>query len=386
MLIGLNASQFRAGRIGGVETYFRNLVNYLQQIDTEDRFCILCDNLTKKQFNDLNRNFETKICAFHKAPIRKLSREIVLKTLGLDILRVDSSIKRFDLIHHPFSSVKKEWKHIPSVLTFWDMQQEFYPEYFHPEELKFRRDTYKSSTQYAIRVIVGSKFTRDSLIEKYNVPSNKIEVIYPGYGPEYRVNQDKDLLTTILNKYKLDRPFIFYPAATWPHKNHKKLLQALRIMINRYGFDGELVLTGAAMHGHKEVLEVIEKLDLTKFVRMLGFQQYEDIPCLYNLARLMVFPSLFEGFGIPLVEAMACGCPVLCSNAASIPEVVGDAGLLFDPNSVDEIAEKTWCLWNNDAQRKEMINLGLSRAKLFDWRKTAQMTLEVYKKAIGICR
>ena len=375
---------FWPGRVGGVETYFRNLVNNLQLIDRENHYIILCDEPNIIEFSLLNPKFEIKMCNYRKGSLKRLIRS-ALRRIRIDILRAEPRYLKFDVVHHPFSEMRPEWSRFPSVLTFWDMQQEFYPEFFHPGVLKRRRETYKLSTQTATRIIAGSKFTKDSLIEKFNVPADKIEVIYPGYGPEYKVSEDKTLLTSILNKYKLVRPFIFYPAATWPHKNHKKLLEALHLMINRYGFDGELVLTGAAMDAHKEVLEIIEKHDLTKSVRMLGFLQYEDLPYLYNLARMMVFPSLFEGFGIPLVEAMACGCPVLCANAASIPEVVGDAGLLFDPDSAEEIAEKTWNLWNNDAKRKEMIDLGLSHAKLFDWRKTAQMTLEVYKKTKEIC-
>jgi glycosyltransferase involved in cell wall biosynthesis len=383
MLIGLNAMDFRQGRIGGVETYFRNLVDYLQKIDEENTFCILCDNIVAKQFKLVSNKFNIKICAYRKSPFRKISRDILIKTLGVDVLRVDPEHMKFDLIHHPFSTVKKEWSHIPSVLTFWDMQQEFYPEFFPPDILKSRRETYKASTRIARRVITGSNFTRDSLIEKYDVPANKIDVVYPGYGPDYKVCSDPSLLKTIAKKYKLDRSFLFYPAATWPHKNHKILLEALRLMIDRHGFDGELVLTGAAMHAQKEILALIDKLGLEKFVRILGFLQNEDLPYLYNLARLLVFPSLFEGFGLPLVEAMACGCPVVCSNAASIPEVVGDAGLLFDPNSSEDMADKVWSVWVDDEKREHIKIAGFERVKRFNWETTARKTIDVYRKILG---
>jgi glycosyltransferase involved in cell wall biosynthesis len=115
-------------------------------------------------------------------------------------------------------------------------------------------------------------------------------------------------------------------------------------------------------------------------VKVLGDLPYEDLPCIYNMARLLVFPSLFEGFGIPLVEAMACGCPVVCSAVTSIPEVIGDAGLLFDPLSPMDIAEKILTVWNNPEVRTVMRDKGLARAKLFSWDETLRKTLDVYRK------
>ena len=176
---------------------------------------------------------------------------------------------------------------------------------------------------------------------------------------------------------------MYYPAATWPHKNHKRLLAALKIMKDRYGFDGQLVLSGIAMQANDAVLEEIGRLGLRDDVIVLGYLPHEDLPCLYNLARLMVFPSLFEGFGIPLVEAMACGCPVACSNVTSIPEVVGDAAVTFDPVSVEDMAEKTWALWSNDSLLRDMKTQGLDRVKLFSWDNMARQTIQVYEKALG---
>jgi glycosyltransferase involved in cell wall biosynthesis len=178
---------------------------------------------------------------------------------------------------------------------------------------------------------------------------------------------------------------LYYPAATLPHKNHKALLAALKLLKDRYRFDGQLVLTGIAMKANSEIMDEIGRLGLKDTVKVLGYLPYEDLPCLYNLAWLMVFPSLFEGFGIPLVEAMACGCPVACSNVTSIPEVIGDAGLTFDPNSVEDLAEKVYLLWTDEEQKKTLRIKGLQRAgsKVFSWENTARETINVYKKATG---
>jgi glycosyltransferase involved in cell wall biosynthesis len=157
-------------------------------------------------------------------------------------------------------------------------------------------------------------------------------------------------------------------------------LAALQLLHERYGFDGELVLTGIAMRSHNELLDEIERRGLKDKVRVLGYLPYEELPYLYKLARIMVFPSLFEGFGIPLVEAMACGCPVVCSDVTSIPEVVGDAAVTCDPNSFEDMADKIWTVWNDDGQIEKMRARGLARADLFSWEKTARQTLDVYRR------
>ena len=161
------------------------------------------------------------------------------------------------------------------------------------------------------------------------------------------------------------------------------LLAALKLMKERYAFDGELVLTGVAMQSHGEVLRERQRLGLEDVVRVLGSVPYADLPGLYNLARMMIFPSLFEGFGIPLVEAMACGCPIACSDVTSIPEVVDDAGVFFVPTSAEDIAEKSWRLWTDESLRREKFAVGRERASVLTWQRTAQETIRVYSKALG---
>jgi glycosyltransferase involved in cell wall biosynthesis len=129
------------------------------------------------------------------------------------------------------------------------------------------------------------------------------------------------------------------------------------------------------------MLKDIERLGLGERVRILGYLPYEELPFLYNLARLMVFPSLFEGFGIPLVEAMACGCPVVCSRAASISEVIGEAGVTFDPLSAEDMADKINSVWKDDGRISNMRARGRERAKIFDWETTARKTVATYERA-----
>jgi glycosyltransferase involved in cell wall biosynthesis len=269
------------------------------------------------------------------------------------------------------------------VLTFWDLQHEYYPEYFSRYELWLRRRVYKASVEEATRIIVSAEYTKRCLIEKYRVDPAKIDVIPVGYGSEFRIIDDRDGLDRIRKKYDLSRPFLYYPAATWPHKNHEKLFAALTLMRKHCGFDGDLVLSGIAMQSRKVFRAGIEKAGLGETVKVLGYLPFDELPYLYNLARILVFPSLFEGFGIPMLEAMACGCPVACSNATALPEVVGEAGILFDPTSPEDMAEKLWSVWNHPEKRQSMRELGLERVNSFQWEDTARKTLDIYRKASG---
>lgn len=380
MNIGLNAISFVPGTFGGLETYFRNLIFRLQSLDRDNSYTVLCDERFAGEFALFNDSFRVESVNYAKPSFNWFLRGVLRNTLNIDILARRMNALDVDIIHHPFTVLTPPEIKIPSVLTFWDMQQEFFPEFFSKMELARRKRLYRPSAEAATRIIVSARFTKDCLVERYGIEADKIEVIYTGYGPEYLVFDDAGRLAEVRRKYALDKPFLFYPAATWPHKNHKALLAALKIMIDRYAFDGELVLTGIAMQSHGDLLAEINRLGLGGVVKVLGYLPVGELPCLYNLARMLVFPSLFEGFGIPLVEAMACGCPVVCSNVTSLPEVVGDAGEMFDPRVPERIAETAWSVWSDEGKRREMRERGLARALLFNWEETARKTIEVYRK------
>lgn len=383
MNIVLNAVAFAPGRMGGMETYFRNLVSSLQNVDTANEYYLICSERYVDSFRLSNPHFKPLACGYSKPSPLWYLRAAIRHATPIDILRPFMKGLSMDIIHHPFSILQPINHRIPSVLTFHDMQHEYFPEYFSSYALKARKALCRPSAEQATRIIAISEHARSSLVERYEIDPGKIDVVYNGYSPQFRVVEDHAKLALIRSKYDLHKPFIFYPAATWPHKNHKRLLAAFKIMKESYGFDGQLVLSGIAMRANDEVLAEIGRLGLHDDVIVLGYLPYDDLPRLYNLARVMVFPSLFEGFGFPLVEAMACGCPVACSNVTSIPEVVGDAAVTFDPGSVEDMAEKIWGLWRDDAVRQESISRGLDRVSLFSWENMARQTIQVYEKVLG---
>jgi glycosyltransferase involved in cell wall biosynthesis len=383
MKIVLNAVALAPSQMGGGETYFRNLVSSLQDVDTDNDYYLICSEQHVNSFQLSNPHFRPLQCSYTKPSPLWYLRAAIRHVTPIDILRPFMNRLDVDLIHHPFSIMQPVNHKIPSVLTFFDMHHEFFPEYFSPYAIKARKALYRPSAEHATRIIAISEHAKMCLVERYSIDPNKIDVVYISYSPQFREINNHDGLESVRARHGLNKPFIYYPAATWPHKNHKRLLAAIKFLKDSYGFDGQLVLSGIAMQTNDEILGEINRLGLWDDVTVLGYLPYDDLPGLYNLARLMVFPSLSEGFGIPLLEAMACGCPVACSNAASIPEVVGDAALIFDPVSVEDMAEKIWRLWCDDALRQESKVKGLERVKLFNWDSMARQTIKVYEKVMG---
>ena len=382
MKVCLNGLYFNPGQMGGTETYFRELARHLPLVNDTDSFTIFTTAMHREEFAGFDGLSTTAIEGYERPVSKKVFHRAVRSLLNFDLYADKLKRQQCDVIHYPFTMIHPQVVDRPTVLTFWDMQHEFYPEFFSQKELSFRARTFKKSAQLATRLIVSAQFTKECLVEKYSIDHNKIDVVYTGFSPIFRVIDNNAALDRVLTLYGIDRPFMLYPAATWPHKNHFVLLDALKLLIDRWKFDGILVLSGIAMKNHQNVKQRIQDLGLANRVKIIGQVPFSDLPYLYNKARLLVFPSLFEGFGIPLVEAMACGCPVVASDRTAIPEIVADAGILFDPTSEEGIAAAVWCLWNDDDALTKLRTKGLNRANAFTWQATARNTLTVYYKAM----
>jgi len=381
MNVCLNALYFVPGKMGGTETYFRELVRHLPLAGCDDAFTVFTNTKYRGEFNGIEGVEVKSVVRYERPDARWFFRGIMHKSIGIDLYAPKLAKVKADIIHYPFTIMTPQVTDRPTVLTFWDMQHEFYPEFFSKKDLEFRSKMYKKSVQQATCVIVSAEFTKQCLVERYAIDQNKIKVVHTGYSPDFRVIRNDPEINDVRARYGLDRPFMYYPAATWPHKNHCLLLEALKLLVDRRHFDGMLVLSGVAMNQHGEIMQKVRTLGIEKHVKVLGYLPYADLPYLYNMARLMVFPSLFEGFGIPLVEAMACGCPVVASNCTSIPEVVSDSGKLFDPTSIEDISATIWDIWSSENELSDMSEKGLRRVTKFTWEETAHKTLGVYYKA-----
>lgn len=272
---------------------------------------------------------------------------------------------------------------VPSIYHPWDLQHIHFPQFFSPRARKTREIAYRAFCQQASMVSVAASWDKEDLIRHYDLADNKVHVVpCAPVLTSYPAPSKYDLMATI-QKFSLPERFIFYPAQTWPHKNHVGLLEALSILRERHGLIVPLVSSGHANEFYPTIEHRVRELRLTEQVQFLGFVTPLDLRSLFTLCRGLVFPSKFEGFGMPIIEAFWAGVPTACSNVASLPEQAGDAALLFDPEHPEEIARAIALLWTDDTLCNSLIEKGRRRADLFSWDRSARLFRAHYRRIAG---
>jgi len=291
-------------------------------------------------------------------------------------------MKLFNVYHQP--------NYIPNVFigktitTIHDMSYRVFPQY-HPRRRVILLRTFEKRLRRADRIITDSEFSRQQIVEMLKVPEERVTVTYLGAGSQYQpITILKDKKLDLQARYGLPEQFLLYVGTIEPRKNLERLIEALYIYQQEEpGSALKLVLAGGKGWLYEEILARIKALHLEQDVLFTGYVNSEDLPYLYNMAEAFVYPSLYEGFGLPPLEAMACGTPVISSNAASIPEVVGEAGILADPYKVNELAEAICRVAGSASLREEMARKGLKQAQRFSWRQCAIETLQVYRDCMS---
>lgn len=266
------------------------------------------------------------------------------------------------------------------VVQVPDIQHEFFPEFFSAQALEERRRLFSDAIRRAEHICAISEFTRKSLIERMGVDPSRVTAVPlaadPIFVPEF---SDED--RRVWDRYGLEAGrYLLLPAHTWWHKNHRAAIAALDILSREHGLRLPLVCTGGAREAQGALEEQIRQLGLQGHVRFLGYCLREEMPALYRGAACLVFPSLFEGFGMPVLEAMASGCPVVCSNVTSLPEIAGDAALMVAPEDHEGLADAVARLVSDGDLRRELVRRGLERAKQFSWRRYTLGVLAVLHK------
>ena len=230
-------------------------------------------------------------------------------------------------------------------------------------------------------VLAVSEYTKNDLLNAFpRIPAQNVFVTHEAASELFQPIEEKETLEKIKNKHKLSKPFVLFVGSLKAHKNIPALIRAVESMRTEKKLDIDLVIVGRRDFKNKELWKTIQKC--RTYVKYLGELPDEDLAAIYNLASVFVLPSFLEGFGLPVLEAMACGTPVLVSNRASLPEIAGKAGLVFDPARIDELSALLYNVLTNENLRKSMIRAGLTRAGEFSWLKTAEKTLEVYQRAL----
>lgn len=288
---------------------------------------------------------------------------------------------KLDLLHSP-DYIPPFRRNCRSVITVHDLAFLHYPELLTTDST-----CYYSQIDRAVRdaegIIAVSHSTKRDLMNLLGVPAHRVVVVHEAANPAFRPIDDTNGLSAIRARYGLPERFILFLGTIEPRKNLPILIQAYRLLRTIEGPGvPPLVVAGAKGWLFDSVFALVEQLGLTSEVLFTGGVPWADVPAFYNLAEVFVFPSLYEGFGLPPLEAMACGTPVIAADVSSIPEVVGDAGLLIDPNDAEGLAEALGRVLNDPALCQDLRRRGLERAREFSWDRAARETLTVYRQAM----
>lgn len=393
------------GENGGAKIFVLELIRILAAMEPETRFTILTQSQSHEELSCLDAPNVTR-----RIVVRSQAQETMRS--GLDNLarvllphlprrirgmassfgyRINSLIKKggsstllgdmgVDLLFCPLTAPTYAEPGIPTVCTIYDLQYRTYPEFFAPEDVARRERTFLEAARHATRLAAISDYSRDTAIRIGDLDPHRIATIYLRMAQRFDQNEDN----AVLDRLGLTgRRYLIYPANFWRHKNHEALLAAFGIACHD-GLPGDvqLVCTGAPSERQQWLIHAADAMDLGERVLFPGFLPNDELAALLTNSMGMIFPSLYEGFGLPVVEAMAAGVPVGCSNTTSLPEVAGEAALLFDPRIPTQIAETIRQLAEDEVTRQRLVDAGKRRAEEFaDSMRMAREYWELFSSA-----
>jgi len=353
-------------RRGGIGWYAFHLVKNLAEIDQQNEYLLYTATSPSVADRDV-------FSGYKNLKIVKVGKYVI----GLRVL-----YDRIDVYHGTNFKLHAKGK-AGGVVTIHDLALDKFPQ-FGKKIMGQRISFYKtrSMVRRATRVIAVSHNTAKDIQEYYDIPSGKIAVIYNGVTNDFYLSKNVQLLKEIRNKYGIKRDgFLLAVGGSDPRKNLVSLIKAYHLVDNIRS-SHNLVLTGGMDKWASVIYHAIDTLGLKNDIVITGYVPVEDLRVLYSWTALFVYPSLYEGFGFPPLEAMACGAPVITSNRASLPEVVGDAAIMIDPLNIEKLAAMIRMVLADERKQQEMRTKGFERVKCFSWEETARKTLKVYREIV----
>lgn len=372
MLIGIDARMY-GGEQTGIGNYIRNLTENLFPIDKKNSYVLF---LLEPEFS----RYQISSPQIQKVRVNARwytwQEQIILP-------RVLHKIP-LDLMHFPHFNAPLLYQG-KFILTIHDITQNYFPGLGLKAGLrrKIYRHVFAHNIKKARKIISVSHYTKKDILKNFPIPSPKIKVIYEGINPSFQKIEDQKAIANICQKYRITKPFLLYVGVLRDHKNVVGLIKAFLLLIRQFHLDLELVIIGKRDPRYLELNRFMIGKDIKSRIFFPGFVPEKDLILLYNAALIFALPSFREGFGFPPLEAMACGTPVVASQTTSIPEIVGDAALLFDPYNPADIAQKILHLYSRKDLQKKLIEKGFARTKSFLWAQCAQQTFKIYNQILS---
>ena len=381
----------KIGVAGGAEQMAHELLSAVAHLDHRNHYRLFCPRSTFHEWNfpsefqvrglfsDTEATTSERLGA---AIANRLAESLRLPPVLTPPMRTLRKLHHmdFDLVHSMIGYIHPDLAAYPNILTALDLQHLYHREFFTPEEWNERDRLYRESALKARHIVCISEHTRQDMHRHYQVPLEKMTTVWLVPSRQVWNVLSSPVRENILGKMGVVSPFLFFPAHSWPHKNHVRLLEAFARIRTQLPEDMKLVLTGRPFPAGHPALQVISELGLSKYVTHLGYRSPLEMQALYQGCFMLVFPSLFEGFGMPIAEAMIAGKPVVCSNRTSLPEIAGEAALTFDPTNINEIGTRILEVANDPKRYDALAEASRRRRPLFSSRLSAIKTLAVYHR------
>ena len=364
MRIGIDARKLYDFGIG---TYIRNLLRQLARLDRDTEFVVLARPADCNAVGSLGENF--------RAVPESAANYSVAEQIGIPLALWREGVTLFHAPHYVLPPLVR----CRSVVTIHDCIHLMFPGYL-PNRLAltYARTSIALASRRATRVLTVSESSKRDILRFVDVPAEKIDVIYNAYDERFGLEPLEQDVIRVRERYQLHDEFVLYAGNVKPHKNLERLIEAFDLVRQR-GFDHlKLVLIGDEISKYAALRRAVHSHQLHQYVRFLGYLPEETLAIMYRLAGVFVFPSLHEGFGLPPLEAMASGTPVVTSNVSSLPEVAGDAAVLVDPYRPEAIADGIARVLGDEALRRDLRAKGLARARQFSWEASVRRVREIY--------
>lgn len=376
MKIGINLLGLLPDVIGGGETYIRGLLYGLNRLDTDDEYVLFTNRDNHPTFADIGPRFSRLLYDFSarwNVPSLAMTR-IVGEQFYMPWR---AALDGLDVIHSPLDTVPL-FARCPTVMTLHDVNFAAMPEATSPVQNFIARTLVKTSSKRARAILTVSEFSRREIAATLNVDPARIFAVHNGgLRDAHRAVKWQQVASGV----NIQEPYVLAFTSVNPHKNIGNLLRAFSRVQLPQGV--QLVVVGKPPLGGESLVGLARTLGIENKVSFTGYLKEEEKAHVLQHARMLVFPSLYEGFGLPVIEAMSCDVPVACSNLAALPEVAGNAARLFDPRNVHEITAAIEEVFSDEPLRARLIGAGRINARRFSWERTARLTLQVYRYAAG---
>ena len=372
MHIGIDGRAAELYRGTGIGTYTYQLINNLNQIDFLNNYMLFVSKNAKFDF-PLRKNFSL-------ASANEISSDNFWEKVRIPNILTDNKI---NIYHVPQNGVGlSENIDCGSTITLHDIIPLRMPETCSERYLKIFNEEIPKIIKNCSGIITVSNYSKNDIAKEFNIPHNKIFVTPLAPEEIYKPLNKQNCYNYLKKKYKINTPFILYVGGFSPRKNIIGLIEAFSLLKEKYSKPLKLIILGSKGISYEKYKKKAEDLNISSEVIFPGFIPLKDMPIFYNLSKIFVYPSFYEGFGLPPLEAMACGTPVIASNLTSIPEVVGDAALTVNPEDINSLKENMFNILNNKELYLELVDKSILHSSSFSWKNTADLTIDAYKSMI----